>query len=375
MDITEYIKLVFTDYTLRTITLGTAILGAVTGMLGSFAVLRKQSLLGDAISHAALPGIAIAFLITGTKDSNVLLLGALVSGLIGTFWIRGIIKKTHLKSDTALGLILSLFFGFGMLLLTFIQKQPNANQAGLDKYLFGQAATLVEKDVWVMASVTSICLFVLLLFWKEFKILLFDADYTKTLGFNTRAIDILITSFIVLAIVLGLQTVGVVLMSAMLLAPAAAARQWTNSLGVMVFLAALFGAFSGVFGTAISASQNNLSTGPVIVIVAGVFVLVSFVFSPSRGLLFKHIRFIKNRRDLELHKTLAFMYNVVESHENISHPHAIKILNNFQGYTKNTLQKLVNKNYVTLDGNMWSLTENGFEVASNLYNQQNENNE
>ncbi len=375
MDITEYIKLVFTDYTLRTITLGTAILGAVTGMLGSFAVLRKQSLLGDAISHAALPGIAIAFLITGTKDSNVLLLGALVSGLVGTFWIRGIIKKTHLKSDTALGLILSLFFGFGMLLLTFIQKQPNANQAGLDKYLFGQAATLLEKDVWVMAIVTGICLFVLLLFWKEFKMLLFDADYTKTLGFNTRAIDVLITSFIVLAIVLGLQTVGVVLMSAMLLAPAAAARQWTNSLGVMVFLAALFGAFSGVFGTAISASQNNLSTGPVIVIVAGVFVIISFIFSPSRGLLFKQIRFIKNRRDLELHKTLAFMYNVVESHDNISHPHAIKILNNFQGYTKNTLQKLVSKNYVTLNGNMWSLTEVGFEVASNLYNQQNENNE
>ena len=375
MDITEYIKLVFTDYTLRTITLGTAILGAVTGMLGSFAVLRKQSLLGDAISHAALPGIAIAFLLTGTKESNVLLLGALISGLIGTFWIRGIIKKTHLKSDTALGLILSLFFGFGMLLLTFIQKQPNANQAGLDKYLFGQAATLVESDVWMMAIVTGICLVVLLLFWKEFKILLFDADYTKTLGFNTKLIDILITSFIVLAIVLGLQTVGVVLMSAMLLAPAAAARQWTNSLGVMVLLSAIFGAFSGVFGTAVSATQNNLSTGPVIVIIASVFVLISFVFSPSRGLLFKQIRFIKNRRDLQLHKTLAFMYNIVESHDNISHPHAIKILNNFQGYTKNTLQKLVQKNYVKLEGNMWSLTEDGFQTASNLYNQQNNNNE
>jgi manganese/zinc/iron transport system permease protein len=375
MDITEYIKLVFTDYTLRTITMGTAILGAVTGMLGSFAVLRKQSLLGDAISHAALPGIAIAFLITGTKDTNVLLLGALISGLIGTFWIRGIISKTHLKSDTALGLILSLFFGFGMLLLTFIQKQPNANQAGLDKYLFGQAATLVESDVWLMAIVTGICLFVLLLFWKEFKILLFDADYTKTLGFNTKFIDILITSFIVLAIVLGLQTVGVVLMSAMLLAPAAAARQWTDSLGIMVFLAAIFGAFSGVFGTAISATQNNLSTGPVIVIVAGVFVLVSFVFSPSRGLLFKQIRFIKNRRDLQLHNTLAFMFRIAETHENISHPHAIKILNNFQGFTKGTLQKLVRKNYVKLDGSMWSLTEEGFKIASNLYNQQSDNNE
>jgi manganese/zinc/iron transport system permease protein len=344
-------------------------------MLGSFAVLRKQSLLGDAISHAALPGIAIAFLITGAKDSNILLLGALVSGLIGTFWIKGIISKTHLKSDTALGLILSLFFGFGMLLLTFIQKQPNANQAGLDKYLFGQAATLVESDVWMMTIVTGICLFVLLLFWKEFKILLFDADYTKTLGFNTKFIDILITTFIVLAIVLGLQTVGVVLMSAMLLAPAAAARQWTNSLSVMVFLAATFGAFSGVVGTAISASQNNLSTGPVIVIVAGVFVLFSFVFSPSRGLLFKQIRFIKNRRDLHLHKTLAFMFRIAETHENISHPHTVKILNNFQGYTKGTLQKLVRKNYVKLDGNMWNLTEEGFKTATNLYNQQNDNNE
>lgn len=344
-------------------------------MLGSFAVLRKQSLLGDAISHAALPGIAIAFLITGAKDSNTLLLGALVSGLIGTFWIRGIVTKTHLKSDTALGLILSLFFGFGMLLLTFIQKQPNANQAGLDKYLFGQAATLVESDVWLMAIVTGICLIIMLTFWKEFKILLFDADYTKTLGFNTKTIDILITSFIVLAIVLGLQTVGVVLMSAMLLAPAAAARQWTNKLSVMVFLAALFGAFSGVFGTAISASQNNLSTGPVIVLVAAVFVIVSFVFSPSRGLLFKQIRFIKNRRDLELHKTLAFMHNIAATHEDISHPHAIIILNNFQGYTKGTLQKLVDKGYVELQGNMWSLTEKGFETASNLYNQQNENDE
>ena len=374
MDLQEYFSLVFTDYTLRTITLGTAILGAVCGMLGSFAVLRKQSLLGDAISHAALPGIAIAFLITGAKDSNVLLIGALISGLIGTFWIRGIISKTHLKSDTALGLILSIFFGFGMLLLTFIQKQPNANQAGLDKYLFGQAATLVESDVWLMAIVTSVCLIVILLFWKEFKLLLFDADYTKTLGFNTKFIDILITFFIVLAIVLGLQTVGVVLMSAMLLAPAAAARQWTNSLGVMVFLAAMFGAFAGVFGTAVSASQNNLSTGPVIVIVAAIFVLFSFIFSPSRGLLFKQIRFIKNRRDLQLHKTLAFMYRIAETHDDISHPHAVKILNNFQGYTRGTLQKLVDRNYVLLHGNQWSLTPEGFKTASNLYNQQVTNN-
>ena len=369
MELSDYFSQLFSDYTLRTITLGTAILGAICGMLGSFAVLRKQSLLGDAISHAALPGIAIAFLITGTKDANVLLIGALVSGLIGTFWIRGMVTKTHLKSDTALGLVLSLFFGFGMLLLTYIQKQPNANQAGLDKYLFGQAATLVESDVWLMAIVTGICLVIMLLFWKEFKILLFDADYTKTLGFNTRFIDILITFFIVLAIVLGLQTVGVVLMSAMLLAPAAAARQWTNRLSVMVMLAAVFGAFSGVFGTAISASQNNLSTGPVIVLVAGVFVLFSFIFSPGRGILFKQIRFYQNRRDLKLQKTLQFMFDIARTHKNISHPHAIKILNGFQGYAKSTLKEMEEKEWVTVTGQSWSLTEQGYEAAENLYKQ------
>ena len=373
MDLQEYFKLVFSDYTLRTITIGTAILGAICGMLGSFAVLRKQSLLGDAISHAALPGIAIAFLITETKETNVLLLGALISGLLGAFWVRGIVKNTHLKTDTALGLILSVFFGFGMLLLTFIQKQPNANQSGLDKFLFGQAATLLAKDVWFMAIVTAVCLGVLLLFWKEFKLLLFDAEYAKTLGFNIKFIDGLITSFIVLAIVLGLQTVGVVLMSAMLLAPAAAARQWTNSLSTMVILAAIFGAFAGVIGTGISASQANLSTGPVIVLVAAVFVVFSFIFSPSRGLLFSQIRFLKNRRDLELHKTLSFMFDLVKTHENISHPHAIKILNNFQGYTKGTLKKLEEKKYIKLQGRMWLMTEEGYQFAGNLYNQNIEN--
>jgi len=370
MSFTEYFELLFNDYTLRTISLGTAILGAICGMLGSFAVLRKQSLLGDAISHAALPGIAIAFLITGTKETNVLLIGALISGLIGAFWIRGITKRTHLKSDTALGLILSIFFGFGMLLLTYIQKQPNANQSGLDKFLFGQAATLLARDVWFMASVTLVCLMVLLLFWKEFKIMLFDIDYAKTLGFNVKTIDLLITSFIVLAIVLGLQTVGVVLMSAMLLAPAAAARQWTNSLGIMVVLAAIFGATSGVVGTAISASQNNLSTGPVIVLVAATFVVFSFVFSPSRGLLFRQLRFIKNRKDLQLHKTLAFMFDIAKSHENISHPHAVRILNNFHGYTRKSLSKLEDKEYIRVDGLMWAMTEKGFHFAANLYNQQ-----
>ncbi len=185
----------------------------------------------------------------------------------------------------------------------------------------------------------------------------------------TKTIDVLITSFIVIAIVIGLQTVGVVLMSALLLAPAAAARQWTNNLGMMVIIAAILGACAGVFGTAISASQNNLSTGPVIVLVASVFVLFSFIFSPKRGLLFRQFRLIQNRNDLELRKTLTFMYHIVEDHKDSSHPHSIKILNNFRGYSRKGLQKLVHKNYVRLDGEMWRLTPKGFQTAKNLYNQ------
>ena len=385
------------------ITLGTAVLGGVCGMLGSFAVLRKQSLLGDAISHAALPGIALAFLFLGelnpfntllaelfgkifgrdfsfsvlgffiSNKSITVLLGALISGLLGTFLIRGIITKTHLKSDTALGLVLSLFFGFGMLLLTFIQKQPNANKAGLDKYLFGQAATLLASDVWLLAITGSISVIILFIFWKELKLLVFDADYTRTLGFNVKFLDILITSFIVLAIVLGLQTVGVVLMSAMLLAPAAAARQWTNKLWIMVILAAFFGAFSGVLGTAISASTTGLSTGPVIVLVASFFVLVSFIFSPERGILFKEIRKFKNRKDLKLFKTLAVMFEIAQTHEDISRPHAIKILNNFQGYSNSALSELKEEKLIKIEGQMWSLTNEGYQKAAQLFNQQTTN--
>lgn len=356
---TEYFSLFWTDYTVRTITLGTAVLGALSGMWGSFAVLRKESLLGDAISHAALPGIAIAFLITGTKDMGILLLGAIVSGLTGAFLIRKIVTRTHLKTDTALGLILSVFFGFGMLLLTYIQKIPDSNQAGLDSYLFGQAATLVEDDVKLMSLITAISFFVLILFWKEFKILLFDPEYSHTIGIYTRFIDSLITFFIVIAIVIGLQTVGVVLMSALLLAPAAAARQWTNRLIGMVFLSGIFGAFSGVIGTAISATENNIPTGPVIVLIAGIFVLFSFLFSP-RGFIVKQLNYYKNRKKLKRIKTLQLMYDIASTHENIEHPHSVKILNNFQGYSKRVLSALEDEGWITLQNGNWSLTPRGF---------------
>ncbi|MFO7167415.1 MAG: iron chelate uptake ABC transporter family permease subunit [Chloroflexota bacterium] len=284
MDLVQLLQSVVFDYTLRTVTLGAALLGVVSGAFGAFAVLRRQSMLGDAMSHAALPGIALAFLLTGSKETSVLMAGAAVAAWLGALLALGIVRSSRVKSDSALGLSLSVFFGLGLMLLTFIQKQPNANQAGLDKFLFGQAAALLERDVLAMAAFGLPALLLLLLFWKEFKLLSFDPEYAASLGLRVRLLDVLLTSLLVIAIVIGLQTVGVVLMSALLVAPAAAARQWTDRLGTMVALSAGFGALAGISGSLISSLVPRLPTGPTIVLCVSSLVLVSLLFGARRGL-------------------------------------------------------------------------------------------
>jgi manganese/zinc/iron transport system permease protein len=285
MDLGQILYDLIFDYTLRTVALGSATLGLVSGVLGAFAVLRRQSLLGDAISHAALPGIALAFLLTGSKAPFVLILGAAFAGWLGTLAVMVAVRNTRIKQDAALGMVLSVFFGFGILLLTFIQKLPRASQAGLDKFLFGQAATLVERDVITMAVLGAGALFVVGLLWKEFKLLSFDPDFGASLGFPTGFLDVILTSLIVIAIVVGLQTVGVVLMSAMIVAPAAAARQWTERLSVMVILSGAFGALVGLLGAVTSSVVPRLPTGPTIVVFVSIIVVISLLFAPERGIL------------------------------------------------------------------------------------------
>ena len=273
-----------TDYTLRNVALGSALLGIVSGVLGCFAVLRRQGLLGDALAHAALPGICIAYLLTGSKTPIVLLLGAAVAGWLGTLAILRIVRETRIKEDAALGIVLSVFFAFGTMLLTFIAKRNDAQQAGLDKFLFGQAAALIEEHIVTMAILGGIALVIVALLYKEFKVLTFDAQFAQSIGLNTNLLSVLLTSLIVVAVVIGLQTVGVVLMAAMLVGPAVAARQWTNRLSQMVVLSAAFGAASGISGALISVSQARIPTGPMIILSLTVIVLVSLVLAPPRGL-------------------------------------------------------------------------------------------
>ncbi|MBE2269210.1 MAG: metal ABC transporter permease [Anaerolinea sp.] len=290
--------LLITDYTIRNVALGAIVLGIVSGTLSAFAVLRKQSLLGDAMSHAALPGVVLAFLLTGLRAPLPLMIGALIAGWIGTLVMNLIRTQTRIKEDSAQGVILAVFFGFGMALLSWVIRQPSSQHSGLDKFLFGAAAATVASDVQAMALVGAVALVLVGVFWKEFKLISFDPSYAATMGFPVRWLDILITTLIVVAVVIGLQTVGVVLMSAMIVAPGVAARQWTNRLGIMVSLSAAFGAAAGVIGAVISSIENGLPTGPVIVLVISAIVMISLLFAPERGLVWEWAQRRQNRRRL-----------------------------------------------------------------------------
>ncbi len=357
------IELLLTDYTIRTVALGAAILGCVSGALGTFAVLREQSLLGDAVSHAALPGIVIAYFVTGSKMSIVLMAGAGLFGALATGLVLSVTAQTRIKFDTALGIALSVFFGLGLVLLTFLQKRPDANQAGLETFLFGQAAALVVSDVVTMAIVGGLALLLVGVFWKEFKIASFDREFGRSLGLRMRIIEALLMFLFVVAIVIGLEAVGVVLMSALLIGPAAAARQWTDRLSLMFGIAALIGALSGVLGAVVSATASSLPTGPIIVLCAGVFVLVSLIGAPHRGLAWRWIRDWRNGRVLRMESVLLDLFALASQHERPDYPHEAAVLdlmaNPIAGSTK-SLKALEDRGLVTRVGeSQWSLTQAG----------------
>jgi manganese/zinc/iron transport system permease protein len=354
----------FDDYTLRTVALGSAALGITSGALGTFTVLRRQSLLGDAISHAALPGVAIAFLLTGSKAPLVLVAGAALAGFLGTLAVMGVVRTTRVKYDSALGIVLSVFFGFGLVLLTFIQRRPDASQAGLDRFLFGQAAGLLHRDLVTMAILGGVALVLMLLVWKELKLLAFDPDYGASLGFPMRALDVLLTSLLVVAIVIGLQTVGVVLMAAMVIAPAAAARQWTDRLGVGAALAGSFGALAGVLGSVLSAKAERLPTGPTIVLCATAIVIVSLLAAGRRGLLWRALRGRRDRRRLRLRAVLADLLALEHQHPGAGRGHSAAVLSVMSGGALSSLQELERRGQVErLGEDEWALTARGREVA------------
>ncbi|HVR97868.1 MAG TPA: iron chelate uptake ABC transporter family permease subunit [Thermoanaerobaculia bacterium] len=364
------------SFTARNVLIGATLLGGLGGMLGSFALLRRQSLLGDALAHAALPGVCIAFLLTGSKSPLPLFTGALAAGLAGALLILATVRWSRIKEDSAIGIILSVFFGIGIVLLTYIQKLPAGNQSGLDKYLFGQAATLVVEDLQVMAVLGAIVLAVVLALFKELKLLTFDSGFAASIGLPVRRLEVLMTLLLVVVVVVGLQTVGVVLIVATLITPAAAARQWTDRLGAMVALSAGIGAAAGVVGSLASATVPRLPTGPVIVVVSSTVLILSLLFAPGRGLLWGLLRERQVASRIRRENLLKDLYRLGESGEGgdggdgedswASWPDLMGVRGQSGGELERSVRRLIAAGLLERRGDSLRLTPAGLEAAGNV---------
>ncbi len=271
------------DPNIRYVLAGTILLGISSGALGCFAILRRRALVGDAVAHAILPGVCLAFIVAGGKDPLMLVLGAFVFGLLSMVTMDFISRNSRIAPDASIGMVLSVFFGLGVVLLTVIQSSGYIDQSGLDDFLFGQAAAMVGYDVKVFGGLSLLIIIVVIIGYKEFKLVSFDIPFARSIGYPVKRMEFLLALLMVMTITAGIQAVGVVLMASMLIIPAAAARYWTDSLRVMLVIAAGVGALSGITGSFISYTAPAMPTGPWMVVSAALIFLLSFLLAPGRG--------------------------------------------------------------------------------------------
>lgn len=285
----------FGNHTYRMVFLGTTVIGLVAGALGSFAYLRKQSLISDVVSHAALPGALLAFLaavtVFGADGRNMvgLVIGAIVAGILAVLLSNGIARHSKIRIDTAMAVSLTLFFGGGMLLMRIITNSTLPGKGGIQDYLFGNASVITIADLMTSIGVGSFALALMIVFWKEFALRTFDSDHARVLGFSGRIVDILMFATVVIATVIGVKAVGLVLMVAFVVTPPAAARQWTRTLPGMVILSGIFGAVGSGIGAYLSIVLGKVPTGPLIVLTLFAIFVVSILCSPHRSVLVRAI--------------------------------------------------------------------------------------
>lgn len=363
----------------RIVLAGVLLLGLSCGVLGSFVVLRKLSLLGDSLGHAVLPGICLGFLVNHTKDLHWIFLGAVCSALLGS-WLIGFIRRhSRLKLDTVMGLILSGFFGLGTVMLSRMQRQSYGGMSGLDRYLFGQAVGISDQDLWLMGIATAVILLCVILAFKELTITSFDEGFAAAIGLPTRAIHYLLMSLMAVAIVISIQAVGVVLMSAILITPAATAYLLTDRLRLMVFLSAVIGMASASLGACLSFMGNNRPTGPLIVLVLGFAFVLAFLFAPRHGVVTRLFRRWKQSQRRQRENLLKSIYQLFESRPEreseketaermvtVSLVDLAKFRKESQGAVSRHLATLVRRDLATLCGHEVTLSETGARRASEL---------
>lgn len=292
-------------YNTLIVLIGTSLLGAVSGLVGCFTVLRRRALVGDALSHAALPGLCLAYIVVQRRSLPALLFGALISGIVGVFIVTSLRRATRIKEDAAIGIVLSVFYGAGIVLSSIIQRQPGGNSAGLNRYILGATASMVRQDVYFIAGIAVLCAMLVFVFYKEFKVVSFDPDFAEVQGWPVLVIDLGLMVMVAMTVVIGLPAVGAILMAALMIIPAAAARFWTNRLSRMLLIAALFGTATGAIGTFLTARYAKLPAGPGIVLVGSVIFVISVLAAPRRGVVAQGLRLLAFRRRIADQRLVA----------------------------------------------------------------------
>ncbi len=309
--------LILRDYNTRLVVICTILLGCACGLMGGFLLLRKRSLMGDTLSHATLPGVGLSFMLLVAlggdgKSLPILLAGAGITGVIGCAAVLFIREQTRIKDDAAMGIVLSVFFGAGVAILGVIQKMPEGSAAGLESFIYGKTASMVMSDFQILVFITVCVITCSLLLFKEFRLLCFDENFAAVLGWPVKFLDILLLVLITAVTVAGLQAVGLILIIAFLITPAAAARFWTNQLDRMLMLSALIGAASGWIGASLSAFFPRLPAGAVIVLVAALFFVVSMLIGTERGVMIRFLRQSQLEKRMGRQHLLRALYEILE---------------------------------------------------------------
>ncbi len=358
------------DPNVRLVLAGTILIGIIAAITGCFTFLRKHALAGDAISHSVLPGVCLAFLFYGEKNPLVLMSGAIASGLLSLVLMEAVTRARLARPDTAIALMLSVFFGAGIVLLTAIQHQGNAAQAGLDKFLLGKAASITREDLQLIGLSACIIVGLIAVFFRGFYLISFDEDFAFSIGFRVKFLQFLLSVITVWTIAIGIQSTGVVLMAALLVTPALSARMWTDSVVRMVFIAGFFGALSGYVGAFISYTAPALPTGPWIVVSATLLAGISLAFAPGKGLVSRWAVHQKNRRKSTDENILKLFYQLIEKSGGAQHGLLEEDLINQRSFNLQTLRtglkRLIRKGLVVQLAGVYSLSEAGMSAATRV---------
>lgn len=322
------------DTSVQIVALGSALIGITCGLIGSYVVTRRLSLFGDTLSHAVLPGIAVGFIWAESKDNIALLIGATAAGFLGVSCLTFLQKYTHIRQDSALGIVLSGFYAVGICLLTRIQKMEFGSQSGLDSFLFGQASALSIEDLWgIGCTLLMVGLFILFAY-KKLLITGFDHSFSRSIGIPADFLQYVLWLLLAFCVISSLQIIGVILASALLIIPAVTASLLVKRMHTYLLVSAALGAAAGLAGSFLSFLGQGMPTGPLIVLIStGIFISV-LCLRPTNGLLTQWYFSRKNTLRIQRENTLKAVYQILESH-------------NFQNQTIRT-QELMSKRGVDI---------------------------